>query len=56
MSPVQSVSVLLPTCQGALLLDRVLAVLARQEFDRRKHLPASFAATILREGRLLHVA
>jgi predicted nucleotidyltransferase len=31
-------------------------VWTRQEFDRRKHLPASFAATILREGRLLHVA
>lgn len=27
-----------------------------QEFDRRKHLPASFAATILREGKLLDVA
>ena len=26
------------------------------EFDRRKHLPASFAATIVREGKLLDVA
>jgi len=31
-------------------------VWTRQEFDRRSHLPASFAATILREGKLLHVA
>lgn len=27
----------------------------RDEFDRRRHLPASFAATVLREGKLVHV-
>ena len=33
-----------------------VVVWTRQEFDQRRHLPASFAATILREGKLLHVA
>jgi len=33
-----------------------IVVWTKEEFDRRKHLPASFAATIIREGRLLDVA
>ncbi len=28
----------------------------RETFDSRLHLPASFAATVVREGRLLHAA
>jgi predicted nucleotidyltransferase len=28
----------------------------RTEFERRRHLPASFAATVLREGKILHAA
>jgi predicted nucleotidyltransferase len=33
-----------------------VVVWGRAEFDRRLHLPASFAATVVREGRLLHAA
>jgi predicted nucleotidyltransferase len=31
-------------------------VWTRDEFERRAHLPASFAATILREGKLVYAA